>query len=278
MALLKLLLYALIALAVVSVLTFIASVLIQIRIERKKGHTRPKNGTPPKKRAFFKRICIDFPRRLVSDIYARQDYAFDISGLHLIVGEQGSGKTIALVYILMRLKLMYPKIKIRTNMCYKHEDGKIKNWRDLVFKNNGIYGEVDVIDEIQNWFNSLQSKDFPPEMFGEITQQRKQRKCIFGTSQVWQRVGKPIREQCAYVYKPVTFFGCLTFVRVYKPKVDDEGGLSALKFRKMFFFVQNDAIRDSFDTFHKIQVQSLAGYKNNAERANGDYFAPQSPP
>ena len=71
---------------------------------------------------------------------------------------------------------------------------------------NGIYGEIDVLDEIQNWFNSLQSKDFPPEMLTEITQQRKQTKMILGTSQVFSRLAKPIREQTYMLYEPTTLF------------------------------------------------------------------------
>lgn len=125
------------------------------------------------------------PFQIVEDMYNRQDYEFTENGLHLIVGEQGSGKTITLVYLLMKYKKQFPNMKIRTNMNYLYEDGHIESWRDLVFINNGIYGQIDVLDEIQNWFNSLESKDFPVEMFSEISQQRKQRKAIFGTSQVW---------------------------------------------------------------------------------------------
>ena len=219
-----------------------------------------------KKRGVLQRLFIDFPRIKVHDIYTRDKQQFEEKGLHLVVGEQGAGKTITVVHLLHELKKQYPKMKIRTNMNYKHQDGAIKGWKDLVFKNNGIYGQVDVIDEIQNWFNSLESKNFPPEMFSEISQQRKQRKMILGTSQVWGRVAKPIREQVSYVYKPCTIFGCITIVRKYKPSVDDEGGIDKLKLRKLYFFVHSCDIRDSFDTYHKIQTMSLKGFKPYSEQ------------
>ena len=216
----------------------------------------------PKKKNILIRLFYNLPHQIVIDLFNKQDYEFNENGFHLFVGEQGSGKTISLVYTLMQMQKQYPKMKVRTNMSYKYEDGEIKSWKNLVFSNNGIYGQIDVIDEVQNWFNSLQSKDFPPEMFSEITQQRKQRKCIFGTSQVWGRVAKPIREQVKYVYKPLTLFGCLTIIRKYKPNVDDEGSIDNLKLRSISFFIHDDEVRNAFDTYKKIQTQSLKGYKS----------------
>ena len=219
-----------------------------------------------RKRSKLIRIYYDFPKQYVDDCFSKLPDTFEEKGLHLIVGEQGSGKTISLVHLLMSLQYRYPKCKVRTNMLYKHEDGVINSWQDLVFENNGIYGEIDVLDEIQNWFNSLESKDFPIEMFQEISQQRKQRKMIVGTAQVWQRVAKPIREQCAFVYKPITAFGCLTIVRKYKPKVNEDGSVEKLQLREMYFFVHNSEIRDSFDTYHKIKSMSLKGFKSESDR------------
>ncbi len=108
---------------------------------------------------------------------------------------------------------------------------------------NGIYGEIDVLDEIQNWFNSLQSKDFPPEMLTEITQQRKQTKMILGTSQVFSRLAKPIREQTYMLYEPTTLFGCLTFVRKYEIETNADGLADNKKYRGCFFFIQNEELR-----------------------------------
>lgn len=251
---------------ILSLSLFFGNMLYEFYSCRKEGLKLAKQAVAPKESPALLRIFFTFPRRIVRDMFSREDYEFMENGFHLFVGEQGSGKTISLVYMLLRMKKQYPKVKIRTNMAYKYEDGAIKNWQDLVFKNNGVYGQIDVIDEVQNWFNSLQSKDFPPEMFQEITQQRKQKKCIFGTSQVWGRVAKPIREQVSIVYKPITIFGCLTIVRKYKPNVDDEGSINKLQPRGMFFFIHNEEIRNAFDTYRKIQVQSLKGYKDETKQ------------
>ena len=89
----------------------------------------------------------------------------------------------------------------------------------------------------------IQSKDFPVEMLTEITQQRKQRKMIIGTSQVFSRIAKPIREQTYMLYEPTVLFGCITFVRKYDVTTDVDGQASSKKYRGCFFFVQNEKIR-----------------------------------
>lgn len=253
--------YIILVLALI-IIPFILSMCFEFYIQRYIEHKRITiTKRPLKKDNFFKKLWFDFPRRLVKDKFDIEPDTFGEFGLHLIVGEQGSGKTITTVYLLRELKRQYPFVKIKTNMYYSHQDDELKSWHDLVFSNNGILGEIDVLDEIQNWFNSLQSKDFPVEMFQEVSQQRKQRKMIMGTSQVWQRVAKPIREQVRYVYKPTTLFGCLTIVRQFKPDITDDGSIDKLKFRKWFFFVHTDDLRNSFDTYHKIEVMSLSGFK-----------------
>lgn len=167
-----------------------------------------------------------------------------------------------------RWKKQYPFLKIYTNLDYKYEDGAITHWKDLLSdeRSNGKYGVVNVIDEIQSWFSSLQSKDFPPEMLGEISQQRKQRKCIVGTAQVFGRVAKPIREQTTYVYLPFTIAGCLTVVRVSKPIYYDEQTFTFKKFIKTYFFVHTPKLRNAFDTYKRIERYTNEGFKSDIER------------
>ena len=217
------------------------------------------------------RLFIDLPRQLVIDRYNRDPDEFKEYGVHIIAGKQGCGKSITLTYLLNRYIKIYPNIKVATNYYFKEEDYHISHWKDILKINNGKFGVVVVLDEIQNWFNSLQSKDFPPEMLTEITQQRKQRKIIFGTSQVFSRVAKPIREQTYMLYIPITLFGCLTFVRKYDVEMNVDGLTDSKKFRGCFFFIHNKEIRESFDTYRKIENLSESGFKSDIERsANSD--------
>jgi ATP-dependent Clp protease ATP-binding subunit ClpX len=214
----------------------------------------------------LKRLLVDFPRQLMHDRLTFDPDFFRESGVHIVAGKQGCGKTVTVVYLLMWFKLMYPKLKVKTNFEYKHQDGEICHWQDVIESENGIYGEIDVIDEIQNWFNSLQSKDFPIEMMTEITQQRKQKKIILGTSQVFNRVAKPIREQTYCLYKPFTIAGCLTVVLKFEPVIKaDSGTPDKNNFRGLFFFVHNQELRESYDTYKKIQKMAKSGFKPTPE-------------
>lgn len=210
----------------------------------------------------FRRFFIDFPKRYVMDAYNADPDAFSESGVHLFCGVQGSGKTISVTELLLRMQKKYPKLYVRTNMFYKYEDSVINHWTDIVENENGIYGQIDVLDEIQAWFSSNQSKDFPPEMLAEISQQRKQRKMIVGTAQVFGQVAKPLRMQTTFVYCPITFAGCLTIVRVSRPEFyDDENGRFK-RFERVYWFVHSDEIRNSFDTYRKIDSLRKSGFNS----------------
>ena len=82
------------------------------------------------------------------------------------------------------------------------------------------------------------------------------------TSQVFGRVAKPIREQAMLVYEPCTLFGCVTFVKCYKPYFDDTGTLIKKKPRGIQFFVHDSTIRESYDTYKKVSEMSKIGFKS----------------
>ena len=231
----------------------------------KKGVSRK-----PKNRNILLRLLYDFPKQYANDLFNRDPDYYKEYGVHVIAGKQGSGKTVTLAYLLRYYKQWYPNLRIKTNFGYILEDGQIEHWTDMVASNNGTYGEIDCIDEVQNWFNSLASKDFPPEMMTEITQQRKQRKSILCTSQVFTRIAKAIREQTYLLYEPITAFGCLTIVRVFSVLLNADGISDKKKLRKMFFFVQDEELRSSFDTFRKIEKMIEIGFKDETQQIRNE--------
>lgn len=221
------------------------------------------SGVQPDKQAFLlKRIFVDFPKQLAYDRLTIDPNTFPIYGMHLFCGEQGSGKTTCMAYMIRKYKRMYPQLRVISNFHCSMQDAPLESWRDLTLDTNGIYGEIDCIDEIQNWFASNASRDFPPDMLTVITQQRKVRRCIFATSQVFTRVAKPIRENTYLMYYPFTIAGCLTVVRVYKPVLDEKGDLKERKLRKVFCFVHDNELRSMFDSYKTICTLSQSGFKN----------------
>lgn len=214
----------------------------------------------------LKRLFIDFPRRFVLDLFERDPDHFDTFGVHVFAGEQGSGKTIAAMHFIKMIKERNPLCKIASNIDIDFQDDVILDWTKILELNNNEFGQVIMIDELQNWFSSLESKNFPPEMLTEITQQRKQRKIIVGTSQVFTRLAKPIREQITLLYRPITLFGCLTFVRVYKLRLTEDGTVDQMILRKVYFFVHDRELRSCYDTYEKVKRVTKVGFQERSDQ------------
>lgn len=139
---------------------------------------------------------------------------FDPDGIMVFCGPQGSGKTLSMIQYAYRLSLAYPDMIICTNVEL-HDWPSVREiiqWegmKSLSEVENGFAGVLFLIDEIQLEFNSLESKQIDPSVMQEIAQQRKQRKHIVGTSQVFQRIAKPFREQFKYVVQCRKVMGVL---------------------------------------------------------------------
>lgn len=251
---------------IITLVYFMAFVWIIIYLCRGKKIPRKTQKSKYRKRSFLVRVFFDFPRALARDFYSRNPDAMKIHGIYMFCGEQGSGKTIAAIQFLRENLMKHPKIKIKSNISIDFQHGKIEHWQQILNSNNGSIGEIDFIDEVQNWFSSNESKNFPMEMLTEVTQQRKQHKVIVGTSQVFTRMSKPLREQTKFLCLPTTIAGCLTVVRVYKPVLDDTGTMISKKFCKMYFFVHDQELRECYDTFEKVERLSVKGFQSAIDR------------
>lgn len=127
-------------------------------------------------------------RRYRKAFYKAHPTYFAPDGLLMFCGAQGTGKTLSAVSYVRELSWMYPKCKICSNveieglnpMCEVIEYDGLHCLTNI---ENGYDGVVYLIDEIHLEFNSLESKNIPIEVMIEVSQQRKQRKHIVGTSQ-----------------------------------------------------------------------------------------------
>lgn len=199
------------------------------------------------------------------------DYFFP-EGTTVFCGSQGSGKTISAVRMVLEIIKRFPKCTVCSNIDFKYiPDGKkepvngLKNHKgiyvpyhdleQLIELQNGYEGVLYVIDEMHLQFNSLQSKNMPLEVFQEVSQQRKQRKCIIGTSQVYMRLAKPFREQISNVVICNTFFKYLQINSFIDgtTAVETDRGLEAVCYGTKFFF-HSPALYNSYDTYAKVQA------------------------
>ncbi len=223
-----------------------------------------------KEDSVFKRLFVQLPEILAKDKLYADPNRFQEYGIHLIEGRQGSGKTMTAVYLLRKWEKRYPKMKVYTNFQYDHKDGHLQTFDDLINAENGIYGVANVLDEIQTWLSSADSKNVPPEMLAEISQQRKQTKAIIGTVQVFGRVAKPLREQAHFIYSPKTFLGCLTIVRMAYPDDYDPEKNKFKRHHGFFFFVHTKELRECYDTYEKIKRYKETTFTQNSFLADNE--------
>lgn len=249
-------------LIIVIIALFYFLVFVNVVISLIKGK-RFKKGTRRyrKKRSFLRRILIDLPRQFTSDLFEKEPDFFRYQGLIIFEGRQGSGKTSSMIHFAREMQEEYPKAKCLSNLHYKKEDIELDHWNKLVDFKNGKYGVIAIMDELQNWFSSNQSREFPPEMLQTITQNRKNRRIILGTAQNFYLLAKPIRSQCTEVRRCSTLLGCLTIVRRLEPILDSEGNVAEWKKRGMYFYVHDKELRDSYDTYHVINSLRKSGFK-----------------
>lgn len=219
-----------------------------------------------KKDKLIKKIFYDTPRRMALDYMNRDPEDFQEKGLILYTGNQGGGKTSTMIRDTRILQTEYPKLKVMSNLKYKFQDEELKDWKQMLNFKNGNKGVIIQIDEIQNWFNSKASRDFPPEMTQTVTTNRKERRLIMGTAQRFYMVAKDIRTQVSEVRNCITLFGCLTIVHRQVPIVDADGNVEKLKGKGWYCWVHNEEVRNAYDTYEVIETLKKKGFVPRSEQ------------
>lgn len=230
-------------------------------------------------------------RTLLDDMKAKKDPDFFApTGTQVYCGRQGSGKTVSAVKHVRDIKQTYPKSLLVSNLLltelipiaveskphlryilrtidpgtqYVYFQTMEELEIALTYVNNGTFGVMYLIDEIHTYFNALESKNIPMYVFTEISQQRKQRKLIIGTSQLFQRMAKPFREQCDNLIFCRTMMGCVTFQTAYDGMTltqDYDGKLRGTR-HKFGWFIHTPDLRQAYDTYQKV-VSGAEQYEN----------------
>lgn len=239
-------------------------------------------------------------------------YYFDPIGTMIFCGKQGSGKTLSAVKYTKNVLSKYPYAILVTNVSIKEhpfnatykvdEEGNTHlYWLDtgeeiqlpsknivieydgldcLKYISNGFYGVLFLIDELHLELNSLESKNIDIDVMTEISQQRKQRKHIVGTSQVYMRLAKPLREQIFNVVLcGQLFFPWLQYNKLIDGEESKEvdGKLDAVV-RKRVIWIHKPEDYDSYDTFAKMKRynKEWQGHKRDAPdnyRKNGTIYS-----
>lgn len=243
----------------------------------------------------------------IIDIHRRDKHVFRGYGFWSFCGLGGSGKTISIVNYLLKTQKKYPNVKVLTNFNYKYADGSIDSWRDLLESENiNIYeismkeydkrvkwgqdhvfmclsdngriiykkrindGIIFGFDEIHLTFESTKWQDAPGNLLDYISQQRKFHKQILGSSQVFTRIDKKLREQTNYVVECKSLFSGRLVVNSYYKTVEYiannekmDKGTRKRKVHRRLSFVAYDNIRQAYNT-EQIMKELKTGRSNDS--------------
>lgn len=204
-------------------------------------------------------------------LFARNnpDYFYP-AGIWVFTGEQGSGKTLSAVKCLKKILIEYPKAIVCSNIEIKGIDREIipfTDYNQLSDLSNGIEGVIFFLDEIHVLWNSLESRDIPISDMSCFCQMRKDRRVIIGTSQVYGRIAKPIREQLQYIIDCRNLFGLIQFNKILDPAdvIEKDGHVGCKVIKNHIWFHHPDDY-ESYDTLFKIKKADRKESKNNGRR------------
>lgn len=213
------------------------------------------------------------------DFNKEHPYYFKPSGTCIFCGAQGFGKTLSAVSYIEKILSDYPFAILVTNVELKsypfnayfdYDTMQIVRYDytsciqtvieydgldSLKYLQNGEFGVIYFIDELHLELNSLESKNIDVDVMVEISQQRKQRKHIVGTSQIYMRLAKPLREQ---VQDIITcsghLFGTLQINHLIDgfSAVEKDGKLVYDKSRPYIWF-RSPKLFKEYDTFAKMK-------------------------
>lgn len=213
-------------------------------------------------------------------------------GSCIFCGAQGQGKTLSAVQYVLKLSKEFPCAIIVSNVAMKNrpfnaylDDNHVIRLLDndekvtsdyilahasskgfspicleytgldmLKYVNNDEYGVIYLIDELHLELNSLESKNIDIDIMVEISQQRKQRKHIVGTSQIYLRLAKPLREQIHDIVLCRCFFGCIQLNKwIAGDTVIEKNGKIEAEVRGRFLFFHSPDMYLEYDTYAKMK-------------------------
>lgn len=225
------------------------------------------------------------------DFRKANPFFFDPIGTVIFCGSQGKGKTLSAVNYIYQILDAYPYCILCTNVALKdypftahlegekvvyNSTGEIVNTDDILngtysdrviveysgldclkYINNGYYGVVYLIDEIHLELNSLESKNIDVDVMVEISQQRKQRKHIVGTSQVYMRLAKPLREQIFDIVLCDNYFKIFQLNKLINGETaKEENGKLECEVKGRYFYIHSPEMYSRYDTFAKMKRYS----------------------
>lgn len=173
-------------------------------------------------------------------------------------GYQGSGKTLSMVHYVGQLQEQFPNCLIYSNVIIKGLKNfhLIKNDRDVaeaISAQNGQDGVVLLLDEAHLFFNKKTGISL--DVLTAISQQRKDRRRIVMSSQIWEELDISLRKQVKHIVSCRCKFNCIQINTISDGEsltYDKMQGCYIAKKLYTEVFKHNQLLYDSYDTYQKI--------------------------
>lgn len=179
------------------------------------------------------------------------------TGSKVYKGFQGSGKTLSMVFDAIELKKEFPKCKIYSNVIlYDIDYIYIKNdyiLQKALTDENGPNGVLILLDEAHLYFNKKDG--IPLDVLTCISQQRKDRRRLCFTSQIWEELDISLRKQVKEVVDCRNILNKIQINTISDGETityDKKEGTWTAKKIKTIVFKHNDKLYNRFDTRQKI--------------------------
>lgn len=183
-------------------------------------------------------------------------------GSRVYKGFQGSGKTLSMVKYAFDISKTFPachifsniKISGLPNYHYIENDNDVKNALEFA---NGSRGVLVLLDEAHLYFNK--KSGIPLDVLTAISQQRKDRRRIVFSSQIWEELDISLRKQVKEIVSCRCFFGKIQFNQIYDGETLSwdklQSSYTAKKLRSEIF-KHYDVLYNSYSTLQKITTNS----------------------
>lgn len=179
-------------------------------------------------------------------------------GTIVFKGFQGSGKTLSMVHYVFELQKQFPKCIVFSNVIIRG----LKNFHFLenddavaeaISATNGSHGVVLLLDEAHLFFNKKNGISL--DVLTAISQQRKDRRRIILSSQIWEELDVSLRKQVKHIVNCTCRFGKFQFNSYSDGETLSYDKMSSQYVAKHLFtevFKHNQELYNSYDTYQKI--------------------------
>lgn len=181
------------------------------------------------------------------------------TGTRAYKGFQGSGKTLSMVHDALQLFNEFENCMLFSNIKLKLESNRYKYFDDTdglaeaISYRNGRAGVLVLIDEAHLFFNKKTGISL--DVLTAISQQRKDRRTIFISSQIWEDLDISLRKQVKYI------INCRNILTKWQLNTVHDG--ESLHWDKMAgnyvanklystLFKHNNELYEYYDTYQKI--------------------------